>query len=215
MVLLPRLMMAVPLVFDIVMIPVARLLKVAPRLLRMPKPTVVDIAMPPELLMVPPWLLMVPRVLIWPPDDISMVPPALFDRVRPLLMVSSPFTVIVFEELLSNRPLVPITSSELFSMVSVPVVSMNPISSVTITFPSMVMVSEPVGSMPLLQLNRSDQTPVAPPAQTRLAVLGGVTRPQTSLVIAFPVSNPVSVVVWLLSVQLTIEPRFVVLPALI
>jgi len=100
-------------------------------------------------------------------------------------------------------------------MVSVPVVSENRISSVTITFPSMVMVSEPVGSMPLLQLNRSDQTPVAPPTQTRLAVLGGVTRPQTSLVIAFPVRLPISVMVGVPSVQLTIEPRFVVIPALI
>jgi len=49
-------------------------------------------------------------------------------------------------------------------MISVPVVSMKGISSVTITFPSMIISSEPVG-MPLLQLFRSDHTPVEPPTQ--------------------------------------------------
>jgi len=54
-------------------------------------------------------------------------------------------------------------------MVSVPVVSVNGISSVTVTFPSMVISSEPVGSTPLLQFDASDQTPVVPPTQTPLA----------------------------------------------
>jgi len=86
--------------------------------------------------------------------------------------------------------------------------SVNEISSVTITFPSMMILSESVGRVSLLQLDESDHTPAAPPSQN----LDGE---QTPLVIAFPVSRPVRVVVWLLSVQLTIEPRFVVLPALI
>ncbi len=94
-------------------------------------------------------------------------------------------------------------------MVSVPVVSVNEISSVTITFPSMVMVSEPVGRVSLIQLSGSDQMSVAPPPSQSIG------REQTSLVIAFPVSRPVKVMVGVASVQLTIEPRFVVLPALI
>jgi len=51
-------------------------------------------------------------------------------------------------------------------MVSVPVVSVNGIFSITLTDPSMMILSEPVGSMPLLQLNDSDHTPTgAPPTQ--------------------------------------------------
>jgi len=83
-----------------------------------------------------------------------------------VLIVSSPFIVIVFEELLDKEPPVPIISSDPFSIVSVPVESVNEISSVTVTFPSMTIVSEPVGSTPLLQFDASDQTPVVPPTQT-------------------------------------------------
>jgi len=120
--------------------------------------------------------------------------------------------VTVFVESLVREPPLPIISSEPFSIVSVPVVSVNGVSNVTITFPSRIISSEPVGSMPLLQFDASDQTPVAPPTQA----LGGegVTRPQEALVIAFPVRRPVSVMVGVASVQLTIEPRFVVIPAL-
>jgi len=50
-------------------------------------------------------------------------------------------------------------------MVSVPVVSVNGIFSITLTFPSMMILSEPVGSMLLLQLDESDQTPVVSPTQ--------------------------------------------------
>jgi len=76
--------------------------------------------------------------------------------------------VIVFVESLVKEPLVPIISSEPFSIVSVPVVSVNGVSSVTITFPSMIISSEPVGRASLLQFDASDQTPVAPPSQTPL-----------------------------------------------
>jgi len=68
--------------------------------------------MVPSLLMVPKFL-MVPKLANVPVDVISMVPDAKFSRIRPLSIVSSPFIVIVFEEVLSNRPLVPpIISSE-------------------------------------------------------------------------------------------------------
>jgi len=50
-------------------------------------------------------------------------------------------------------------------MVSVPVVSVNGIFSVTVTDPSMIISSEPVGSMPLLQFDASNQTPVVSPTQ--------------------------------------------------
>jgi len=53
-------------------------------------------------------------------------------------------------------------------MVSVPVVSVNEISSVTVAAPSMTIVSEPVGSILLLQFDASDQTPVAPPSHNPL-----------------------------------------------
>jgi len=209
----PALLMMVPPVFDIVMIPVARLLRVAPLKLEMPKPTVVDIAMPPELLMVPPSLLMVPRVLIWPPDDISMVPVALFFRVRPVLIVRIPFMITVFEESspvpapqpepspepspaphppppLEPPPVPapppvppvpppipppePIISSESFSIVKVPLVSVKEIFSVTVAAPSMMISSEPVGSMSLLQFRGSDQLVLSPspselPSQTTFA----------------------------------------------
>ena len=101
--------------FDIVMVPVAKLLRVAPLALAMPKPLPgLNIAMSPELLMVPPLLSMVPRMSICPLDVTSMVPVAKFCRVRPLSIVSSPFIVIVFEELLDKEPPVPIISSEPF-----------------------------------------------------------------------------------------------------
>jgi len=83
-----------------------------------------------------------------------------------VLMVSSPLIVIVFEELLSNWPLVPIISSEPLTIVSVPVVSANGISSVTVTAPPMRILSEPVGSVSLLQLDESDHTPAASPTQS-------------------------------------------------
>jgi len=89
-----------------------------------------------------------------------------------LLIVSSPSIVIVFEELLSKEPSVPITSSEPLTIVSVPVVSVNGIFSVTVTFPSMVILSKPPGSIPPLQFAVLDQSPVAPPAHT--------VEPQTS-----------------------------------
>jgi len=104
--------MAVPVPLDNVMMPVAKLLMVAALPLLRPVPPVGDIVRMPELLMVPPLLSMVPKLVNVPVDVISMVPVAKFNRVRPLLMVSSPFIVIVFEELLSNWPLVPIISSE-------------------------------------------------------------------------------------------------------
>jgi len=143
-----------------VMVPVAELLMVAPLLLAMPKPSELDTVMMPELLMVPPEkLLRVPKMSIWPLVVISMVPVAVFSRIRPLSIVTSPLIVIAFEELLSNWPLVPIISSEPLTIVSVPVVSVNEISSVTITAPPMRILSEPVGSVSLLQLSRLDHSP--------------------------------------------------------
>jgi len=47
-------------------------------------------------------------------------------------------------------------------MVSVPVVSVNETSSVTVTVPSMIILSEPIGSMLSLQLSGSDQTSATP-----------------------------------------------------
>jgi len=64
-------------------------------------------------------------------------------------------------------------------MVSVPVVSVNGISSVTVTFPSMMISSEPVGTISLLQLDESDQTPVVSPTQIPLATSAGVTSTVT------------------------------------
>jgi len=55
-------------------------------------------------------------------------------------------------------------------MVSVPVVSVNGIFSETITFPSMMISSEPVGTISLLQLFRSDHTPIEPPTQIPLGM---------------------------------------------
>jgi len=53
-------------------------------------------------------------------------------------------------------------------MVSDPVVSVNGIFSVTVTFPSMVISSKPTGSIPPLQFAVLDQSPVAPPTQTTI-----------------------------------------------
>jgi len=78
--------------------------------------------------------------------------------------------VTVFVESLVREPPVPIISSEPFSTVKVPVVSVNGISSVTITAPSMVIVSKPSGSTPSLQFDGSDHTPLDPPTQ----VTGGL-----------------------------------------
>jgi len=41
----------------------------------------------------------------------------------------------------------------------------NGIFSITLTDPSMMILSEPVGSIPLLQLNESVHAPTAPPTQ--------------------------------------------------
>jgi len=49
-------------------------------------------------------------------------------------------------------------------MVSVPVVSVNETSSVTVTAPSMTISSEPIGSTLLLQLSWSDQVIPSPPS---------------------------------------------------
>jgi len=58
-------------------------------------------------------------------------------------------------------------------MVSVPVVSVNETSSVTVTVPSMMISSEPIGSTPSLQLFRSDHTPVGPPTHEIVQVSTG------------------------------------------
>jgi len=50
-------------------------------------------------------------------------------------------------------------------MVSVPVVSVNGMSSVTVTAPSMIISSVPAGDTPSLQFDPTDQTPVVPPTQ--------------------------------------------------
>ena len=145
---------------------VPELVRVPPELER-PVPAVFDIVMVPALVRVPPKLTMP-----WPPElDIVMVPE------------------LVMVELLVKEPVLPITSSEPFSIVSVPVVSVNGISSVTVTIPSMVMVSEPAGRVSLLQLSGSDQfTPSPPPSQTTIEI-------QTSTagvpVIGLPLITPV------------------------
>jgi len=54
-------------------------------------------------------------------------------------------------------------------MVSVPVESVNEISSVTVAAPSMTIVSEPVGSTSLLQLVGLDQRP-SPASSSQIAV---------------------------------------------
>jgi len=72
--------------------------------------------------------------------------------------------VTVLVDSLVREPLAPtIISSEPFSIVKVPLVSVNGIFSETVTAPSMIMVSEPVGSMSLFQLSGSDQMPGEPP----------------------------------------------------
>jgi len=85
-----------------------------------------------------------------------------------VLIVSSPLILIVFEELLVKEPGLSIISSEPLSIVSVPVVSVNGIFSVTVTDPSMVILSRPPGSIPPLQFVVLDQFPVAPPTQTTI-----------------------------------------------
>jgi len=78
-------------------------------------------------------------------------------------------------------------------MVSVPVVSINEISSVTSTDPSMMILSEPVGRVSLLQFDASDQTPVASPTQTPLATSAGATS--TVTVAVSGVDEPSSIMV--------------------
>jgi len=150
--------------FDTVMLPVAELLMVPPELLKMPlPPPEFDAVRVPELLMVPS-LLIVPVLVNVPVDVISMVPVALFVSV--LVLVTRPFMITVLVDSLVREPVAPIISSEPISTVSVPVVSVKGISSVTDTPPSIMIVSEPVGSMLLLQLDESDHAPVAPLTQT-------------------------------------------------
>ena len=124
--------------------------------------------------MMVPSLLIVPVLVNEPVDVISMVPVALFVRV--LVLVTRPFMITVFEESLMREPVAPIISAEPLSTVSVPVVSVNGISSVTVTAPSMMISSEPVGSMPLLQLDESDHNTVAPPTQALLSKAGSFPR---------------------------------------
>jgi len=62
------------------------------------------------------------------------------------------------------------------------VVSVNGIFSVTVTVPSMMISSEPVGRISLLQLFRSDHAPVGPPTQTPFAKLSGAV-PQSALLV--------------------------------
>jgi len=68
-----------------------------------------------------------------------------------VLIVSSPLIITVFEESLVKEPGLSIISSEPLSIVSSPVVSVNAIFSVTVTDPSMTILSEPTGSIPPLQ----------------------------------------------------------------
>jgi len=70
--------------------------------------------------------------------------------------------VIVLVDSLVRGPVALITSSEPLSIVKVPVVSVKGISSVTVTDPSMMISSEPIGSTSSLQLSGSDQTSAAP-----------------------------------------------------
>jgi len=78
-------------------------------------------------------------------------------------------------------------------MVSVPEVSVNEISSVTITDPPMIISSEPVGSTPLVQLFRSDHTPVGPPTQTPFTIGAAVGIKETVSISALrPSSGPSS-----------------------
>ena len=96
-------------------------------------------------------------------------------------MVSSPFIVIVFEELLVKEPGLSIISSEPLSIVSVPVVSVNGIFSVTITFPSMIISSEPAGSMSLLQLSAFDQESSSPAPPSQIPFASGGATPKTEI----------------------------------
>ena len=105
----------------------------------------------------------VPLLVNVPVEVISMVPVALFVSVWPLLTVTSPFMVTVFVESLVSEPPVPIISSEPFSIVKVPVESVKEISSVTVTAPSIMMVSEPIGRVSKFQLSGSDQMSTRPP----------------------------------------------------
>jgi len=92
--------------------------------------------------------------------------------------------VIVFVDSLVREPLAPtIISSEPFSIVKVPVVSVNGIFSETVTDPSMIILSEPIGSTSSLQLSGSDQTSAAPSPSHEIVQVstGGV--PETEPII--------------------------------
>jgi len=78
--------------------------------------------------------------------------------------------VTVLVDSLVREPPVPIISSEPFSIVKVPVESVKGISSVTVTPPSMIMVSSSVGATPPLQFDGVDHAPMVPP----IHVTGGV-----------------------------------------
>jgi len=68
-------------------------------------------------------------------------------------------------------------------MVSVPVVRVNGISSVTSTDPSMMILSEPIGSTSSLQLNRSDQFNPSPPPSHEIVQVSTGWVPETEPII--------------------------------
>jgi len=101
-------------------------------------------------------------------------------------------------------------------MVSVPEVSVNGISSVTVTDPSMIILSEPIGSMLSLQLSGSDQTSAAPSPshkniQTSIGSLPVVIEP-----IITPVQSLFIVPMILLMVPdvLSMVPELLMVPSL-
>jgi len=145
--------------------------------LSMPVPAVFATVKVPLLVMVPELVLLMPILLLLKLFSIMISPVLKLSIVPEFLMPWPPVFDIVMVaelemvELLVKEPVLPIISSEPFSIVSVPVVSVNGISSVTVTIPSMVMVSEPAGRVSLLQLSGSDQfTPSPPPSQTTIEI---------------------------------------------
>jgi len=96
-------------------------------------------------------------LLAMPVNVISIVPVAPFTKVP--LLIRTPFIVIVFVELLVRVKPPAIISVEPFSIVKIPVESVNEISSVTVAAPPMMILSESVGSVSLLQLSRLDHSP--------------------------------------------------------
>ncbi len=85
--------------------------------------------------------------------------------------------VTVLVDSLVREPPMPIISSDPLSIVSVPVVSVNETSSVTVAAPSMIMVSEPVGSVSSLQFVGLDQRPSpASPSQIPFGSRGSILK---------------------------------------